>query len=64
LFSKKGDSIELFWNSREQKQFAPTGSFSDSSKASPEKGRLYHEYMVHNLVEFINWLRKHDGPIG
>ena len=47
LLGKSGDTIEVFWNSREQKAFAPSGSFSDSSKASPEKGkripRLYGE---------------------
>lgn len=64
LLGKGGDSIEVFWNSREQKAFAPTGSFSDSSKASPEKGRQYHEYMVKNLVQFINWLRQYSGPVG
>lgn len=64
LMGKGGDSIEIFWNSREQKRFTPTGSFSDSSKASPEKGRRYHEYMVERLVEFINWLRDYEGPIG
>jgi creatinine amidohydrolase len=64
LMGKGGDSIEIFWNSREQKRFTPTGSFSDSSKASPEKGRRYHEYMVQRLVEFIDWLRKYEGPIG
>ncbi|WP_227761823.1 creatininase family protein [Zhaonella formicivorans] len=64
LLGKGGDSIEIFWNSREQKAFAPTGSFSDSSHASPEKGRQYHEYMVKNLVKFIGWLRRYEGPIG
>lgn len=64
LLGKGGDSIEIFWNSREQKVFAPSGSFSDSSRATPEKGRQYHEYMVKNLVEFINWLRNYKGPIG
>jgi creatinine amidohydrolase len=64
LLGKSGDSIEVFWNSREQKEFAPTGSFSDSSKASPEKGRQYHEYMVKNLVKFINWLKEYNHCIG
>lgn len=64
LFGKRGDSIEIFWNSHEQKAFAPTGSFSDSSHASPEKGRQYHEYMVNNLIKFIAWLRAYDGVIG
>lgn len=64
LLGKGGDSIEIFWNSREQRTFTPSGSFSDSTKASPEKGKQYHEYMVKNLVTFIDWLRQYDGPIG
>jgi len=64
LLGKGGDSIEIFWNSREQRTFTPSGSFSDSTKASPEKGKQYHEYMVNNLVKFIDWLRQYDGPIG
>jgi creatinine amidohydrolase len=64
LFGGGGDSIEIFWNSREQRIFTPSGSFSDSSKASPEKGKAYHEYMVKNLVKFVEWLRRYDGPIG
>lgn len=64
LFGKGGDTIEVFWNSAEQRAFAPTGSFSDSSKASREKGKQYHEYMVKHLVEFINWARNYDGPVG
>jgi creatinine amidohydrolase len=64
LLGKSGDSIEIFWNSREQKAFTPSGSFSDSSKASPEKGQQYHDYMVENLVKFIVWLREYKGPVG
>jgi len=64
LMGGGGDSIEIFWNSREQKEFAPDGSFSDSSKASPQKGQEYHEYMVKRLVEFIEWMRTYQGPIG
>ncbi|KYZ74874.1 creatinine amidohydrolase [Anaerosporomusa subterranea] len=64
LFGKGGDSIEVFWNSAEQRKFAPSGSFSDSSKASPEKGKIYHEYMVDNLSRFVEWLKKYDGIIG
>jgi creatinine amidohydrolase len=64
LFGGGGDSVEIFWNSREQKKFAPTGSFSDSTKSSPEKGRQYHEYLVKNLVRFIGWLRQYEGPVG
>ena len=58
LFGKEGVKVEVFWNSEEQKEFAPTGSFSASIKASPEKGREYHENMVENLVQFIHWFRK------
>lgn len=65
LFGKGGgDHLEIFWNSREQKAFAPTGSFSDSSKASPEKGKVYHEYMVKNLIELISWMRAYQGVVG
>jgi len=64
LLGKGGDSIDVFWNSREQKAFTPSGSYSDSTKASAEKGRRYHEYMVKNLVKFIQWLREYQGPIG
>jgi creatinine amidohydrolase len=64
LMGGGGDTIEIFWNSKEQKAFAPNGSYSDSSKASPDKGKQYHEYMVRNLVEFVRWLRTYDGPIG
>ena len=64
LFGKSGEVIDVPWNSYEQKAFAPDGSLSDSSKASPEKGKLYHDYMVKVLVNFINWLKKYQGPIG
>lgn len=64
LFGKSGEVIDIPWNSYEQKAFAPDGSFSDSSKASPEKGKKYHDYMVKVLVDFIDWLKKYKGPIG
>ena len=35
LFGNSGEVIDIPWNSYEQKAFAPDGSFSDSSKASP-----------------------------
>jgi creatinine amidohydrolase len=60
LFSSSVMPVELFWNSGEQKKFAPTGSFSASSQASPEKGRIYHDNMVQNLVKFIKWFEKQD----
>jgi creatinine amidohydrolase len=58
LFGGPSGTVEMFWSSREQRQFAPTGSFSDAHLSSPEKGRLYHENMVANLVEFITWVRE------
>lgn len=64
LLAGGGDSVEVFWNSREQKAFAPDGSFSRSAAASAEKGRVYHEYMVERLLEVISWLRAYSGPVG
>ena len=64
LFGKSGEVIDIPWNSYEQKAFAPDGSLSNSSKASPEKGKKYHDYMVNILVDFISWLKKYKGPIG
>lgn len=64
LLGHNGDTIEVFWNSYEQKHFAPNGSLSNSSKASPEKGKKYHEYIVNRLAEFIEWLKKYNGPLG
>ena len=64
LFGKSGEVIDIPWNSYEQKAFAPDGSFSNSSKASPKKGKEYHDYMVNVLVDFISWLKKYKGPIG
>ncbi|MBQ9942459.1 MAG: creatininase family protein [Christensenellaceae bacterium] len=63
LFGKSGPTVEVFWNSREQKAFAPTGSFSASTKASPEKGKVYHDNMVENLVKFIHWFKTFDIPM-
>ncbi|MDP2931604.1 MAG: creatininase family protein [Chloroflexota bacterium] len=58
-----GDTIDIPWTSQEQREFAPTGSLSDSSRASPQKGQRYHDYMVARIVEFIEWRRQHRGPI-
>lgn len=64
LFSSPHEIIDIPWTSAEQRAFAPTGSFTPSAKASPEKGRRYHEYMVEQIVAFIQWLRGYRGPIG
>jgi creatinine amidohydrolase len=55
LFAPFPLAAEVFWTSREQKNFAPSGSFSASCQASPEKGKQYHDDMVDNLVKFIAW---------
>ena len=64
LFGKSGEVIDIPWNSYEQKTFAPTGSFSNSSHATREKGQKFHTYMVEVLVNFVRWLKKYKGPIG
>jgi creatinine amidohydrolase len=64
LFGTHGDTIEIPWSSVDQAAIAPNGSLSDSSRASQEKGRRFHEHMVENLVRFIQWLREYHGPIG
>lgn len=58
------ETIDIPWGSFEQKAFAPDGTFSASKDASPEKGKAYHDYMVNVIVDFIDWLRKYNGPIG
>ena len=52
-----GDSIDIVWSSREQKEFTKTGAMSDATNATPEEGKLYHDAMVKNLVEFVEWLK-------
>jgi creatinine amidohydrolase len=64
LFGVQGDTIEIPWNSYDQAAISPSGSLSDASRSSVEKGRRYHEHMVDNLVRFIDWLRTQQGPIG
>lgn len=64
LFGPSGEIIDIPWNSKEQREFAPDGSFSSSKGASAQKGKLYHEYMVDVIVDFIAWLKVYKGPIG
>ena len=63
LFSAPHEVIDIPWTSTEQRRIVPTGSFSPSIKASPEKGKAYHDYMVDQIVQFIGWLRNYDGPV-
>lgn len=64
LFGGGRDFIDQPWTSTEQRQIAPTGQFSSNTAASQEKGKQYHEYMVARLVDFLNWWRTNDGPLG
>lgn len=57
LFGGKHPTVELFWNSQQQKEFAPSGNFSASDFSSVEMGENYHNNMVDNLVSFINWFK-------
>lgn len=61
---KGGISIDIPWSSKEQREFTKSGAMSDASKASAEKGRRYHDKMVKEMVEFIEWLQKRPsgGP--
>lgn len=64
LFGAHGDTAIIPWSSYDQKAMAPSGSLSDSSRSSVDKGRRFHEHLVDNLVRFIHWLREYQGPIG
>lgn len=61
LFGGGKPTVELFWNSFQQKEFAPNGNFSASDNASVETGKAYHDNMVKNLVEFITWFKTYQG---
>jgi creatinine amidohydrolase len=64
LFGSSGEVVDIAWNSDEQRKFAPTGAFSANAKATSGKGKVYHDYMVEIIVEFISWLKTYKGPIG
>ena len=53
-----GVGMDIPFSSREERAFAPTGASSDATKASAEKGRQYHDQMVAEIVELIEWLKK------
>lgn len=61
LFGGKHPTVDLFWNSEQQRKFAPDGSFSASDFGSVEMGKEYHDNMVDNLVEFINWFKAFEN---
>jgi creatinine amidohydrolase len=54
---KGGVSIDIPWSSREQRAFTKSGSMSDATRASSEKGQRYHDRMVSEIVAFIEWLK-------
>lgn len=55
---KGGVSIDIPWSSREQRAFTKSGAMSDATRASSEKGQRYHDRMVKEIVEFIEWLKQ------
>ncbi|HZU17030.1 MAG TPA: creatininase family protein [Candidatus Dormibacteraeota bacterium] len=64
LFGPAPDGVEIVWSSREQRTFAPDGSFSPSAGLSADKGQRYHEHMVDRLCRLVEWMRSDQGPIG
>ncbi|SHJ76788.1 creatinine amidohydrolase [Dethiosulfatibacter aminovorans DSM 17477] len=60
LFGGNKPVVELFWNSYQQKEFAPNGSFSASNNSSAVTGKHYHDNMVNNLVAFIKWFKTYN----
>lgn len=64
LFGPAPDGVDIIWNGAEERAFTPTGSFSSSLGASPEKGKAYHDHMVGRLCAVIDWMRGYRGPIG
>lgn len=57
---KGGVSIDIPWSSKEQREFTKSGVMSDATKASKEKGEKYHNEMVKEMVNFVNWLKRHQ----
>lgn len=64
LYGPPLDSVEIIYNSTEERAFAPTGSFVSSLGVSTRVGEQYHEHMVGRLVELVDWLRTTTGVIG
>jgi len=57
LFGGSRPTVDLLWNSTQQRKFAPRGSFSASDFGSAEMGKAYHDKMVDNLADFVNWFK-------
>lgn len=63
LFGPAPDGVEIMWSGEEQRQFAPTGSFSSSVGMSVDKGRRYHDHIVGRLCDLVEWLRSRQGSL-
>lgn len=54
------EKIDIAFNSKEEAELTKSGVMGDPTKASPDKGKKYHEYMVNQMIKFIEWLRAHN----
>ena len=63
LFGPAPDGVDVIWSSREQRDFAPSGSLSSSLGVEADKGRRFHEHIVDRLCDVITWMRENDGPL-
>lgn len=61
LFGGGHPTVELLWNSAQQRQFTSRGNFSASDWATEDIGKAYHDNMVDNLAEFIEWFKQYKG---
>lgn len=59
-----GVMVDIPWNSREERAFAPSGAIGSSASATVELGQRFHEAMVTGLVDFVRWFERYDGPLG
>jgi len=55
---RSGEKIDIAMNSKEEAELTKSGVMGDPTKASVDKGKRYHEYMVNQLVQFIEWLKE------
>lgn len=54
------DSIDIPLSAKDELELTKSGVMGDPTAASPEKGEEYHEAMVTNLVEFIEWMKQRN----
>lgn len=52
------EKIDIAMNSREEAELTKSGVMGDPTAASADKGKRYHEYMVEQLTQFIEWLKE------